>query len=61
MKESSGELSMTVVVIVGAVALVGLVGWLLGQDGPAQKYINDWFNTQTHSDANEEEALENPT
>lgn len=47
MKESSGELSMTVVVIVGAVALVGIVGWLLGDGGPARTWINSWFSNQT--------------
>ena len=28
MKESSGELSMTVIVIIGAIAIVGLLTWL---------------------------------
>jgi len=28
MKEATGELSMTVIVIIGAIAIVGIVAWL---------------------------------
>lgn len=28
MKEATGELSMTVIVIIGAIAIVGIVSWL---------------------------------
>ena len=31
MKEATGELSMTVIVIIGAIAIVGLVTWLSPQ------------------------------
>ena len=44
MKEATGELSMTVVVIVAVIALVAIIGWLFGSDGPAKGWIEDQWN-----------------
>ena len=38
MKEATGELSMTVIVIVGAIAIVGIVTWLTPRIG---NYVSD--------------------
>ena len=40
MKESTGELTMVIVVIVGVLALAGIIRWLfVGDDAPAREWI----------------------
>ena len=52
MKEATGELSMTVVVIVAVIALVGLVSWLfVGDNAPAKKWIeSQWGRISNEGD-----------
>ena len=50
MKEASGELSMTVVVIVGAVALIGIVSYLVGNGGPVRGWVDNFFNKTANVD-----------
>ena len=48
MKESTGEVSMTVVTIVILALLIGIGTWLFGNaNSPARKWIDDLFNRQT--------------
>lgn len=47
MKEATGELSMTVIVIVGAIALVGIISLLMPN---ISKYISDKWTEVTGSD-----------
>ena len=44
MKEASGEFSMTLVVIVGAIAVIGIIGFLTKENGAIQKWIQDQWD-----------------
>ena len=45
MKEASGELSMTVVVIAAAALIIGLMGFLFKSEGGLGEFIKDtWSN-----------------
>lgn len=46
MKEATGEVSMTVITIVILALLVGIGTWLFSSNGPARKWINDFFNNE---------------
>lgn len=48
MKEATGELSMTVIVIIGAIAIVAILTWLGPRIG---EYVQDKWNTIERSDA----------
>ena len=48
MKEATGEFSMTLVVILGAVLVVGILTFLFsGPDSPVRKYIDEQFKRVT--------------
>ncbi len=48
MKEATGEVSMTVIVIV-ILALIGALGaWIFGTNGPAKNFINNFFTSQSN-------------
>lgn len=50
MKEATGELSMTVIVIVGAIAIVGIVTFLIPK---IRQYVNNaWTSTTECVDTN---------
>ena len=50
MKEATGELSMTVIVIIGAIAIVGIVSFLIPK---IRQYVNDaWKDTTNCKDTN---------
>ena len=42
MKEASGEFSMTLVVIIAAIGIIGIIGWATGEDG----FLREWIETQ---------------
>lgn len=44
MKEASGEFSMTLVVIIGAIAIVGIIGFLTKDGGPLKGWLNNQWN-----------------
>ncbi|MBR3161221.1 MAG: hypothetical protein IKF19_00640 [Bacilli bacterium] len=48
MKESTGELGGTVVVIIALIALVGIISAL---NGPLKNWVNDKFNDLTKESA----------
>lgn len=53
MKEATGELSMTVVVIIAVIAIVAIVSWLfVGDKAPARTWIeNQWNNLTSEADS----------
>ena len=58
MKEATGELSMTVVVIVAVIALVALLGFLFGPSGVARDWLNSqWANMTQKTDAKADDIV----
>ncbi len=47
MKEATGELSMTVVVIIAVIALIAILTFFFGKDGLAKTWINDQWTKMT--------------
>lgn len=47
MKETAGEFSMTLAVIIGAIAVVGVLGFLTSDKGPMRGWLNNQWNKLT--------------